>query len=65
VPKFGLLFCQDVSTFCGGAIGAGSAYIIQRFCSKSPRECNIVKHLSSSRSTRRWFFKLVVAVTIF
>jgi hypothetical protein len=46
VPKFGLVYCRDVSTICGGAIGAGSVDIIQRFCSKPPRECNIVKHLS-------------------
>jgi hypothetical protein len=47
VPKFGLVYCRDVSTICGGAIGAGSGDIIQRFCLKSPRECNIVKYLSS------------------
>jgi hypothetical protein len=47
VSKCGLIYCRDVSKICGGAIGAGSVDIIQRFCSKSPRECNIVKHLSS------------------
>jgi hypothetical protein len=47
VPKFGLVYCRNVSTICGGSIGAGSVDIIQRFCFKSPRECNTVKHLSS------------------
>jgi hypothetical protein len=47
VSKCGLIYCPDELTICGGAIGAGSVTIIQRFCSKSPRECNIVKHLSS------------------
>jgi hypothetical protein len=47
VSKCGLIYCRDVSTICGGAKGAGSVDIIQCFCSKSPPECNIVKHLSS------------------
>jgi hypothetical protein len=46
VPKFGLVYCRNVSTICGGAIGAGSVDIIQRFFFKPSRECNIVKHLS-------------------
>jgi hypothetical protein len=37
VPKFGLVYCRNVSTICGGVIGAGSVDIIQRFFS-SPQE---------------------------